>query len=205
MMIRILIRYRWLINLNCRLIEKQSPLSGIWGAWIAEWYHTWLWKLGSCTMAWAVNSSLGDNKLFIRPKHNIYTFSWFYFVYLIQYYYLSVKFVMCMNQKIENKNIFLPKIFVLIILVACLSYHCLSRRRQFFKRRFLASWRHSQTRFIRTSLSVRYWFSDGWLPQIWKERTTWCIFKLARQQKLETKISQHLPIYSPKSFHRILL
>ena len=36
---------------------------------------------------------LSVDKLFIRPKHNIYTFSSFFLVYLIWYFYLSVKFV----------------------------------------------------------------------------------------------------------------
>ena len=48
---------------------------------------------------------LGDDKLFIGPKHNIYAFSWFYLVYLIWYYYLCVKFAMwIVKQKIENKQ-----------------------------------------------------------------------------------------------------
>ena len=44
-----------------------------WGAWIAEWYHTRFWSLVHYAMPWAMSSSLGDNKLFFGPKHNIYT------------------------------------------------------------------------------------------------------------------------------------
>ena len=66
------------------------------GAWISEWYHTWLWSLVSCAMPWAVSSSR-------RTLSSL-----FYLVYLIWYYYLSVKFVMwIVKQKIENKiNLF---------------------------------------------------------------------------------------------------
>ena len=52
-----------------------------WGAWIADWYHTGLWSLVCCTMAWAESLSLGDDKLFFGPKDDIYAdsiwFSWF--------------------------------------------------------------------------------------------------------------------------------
>ena len=44
----------------------------MWGTWIAEWYHTWLWSLVHCAMHWAVSLSLSDNKLFFGPKHNIF-------------------------------------------------------------------------------------------------------------------------------------
>ena len=78
------------------------------GTWIAEWCHTWLWTLVQYTMPWAVSLHLGDNKLFIGPKHKIYAFSLFYLVNLIWYYYLSVKFVMwIVKQKIENKQKFI--------------------------------------------------------------------------------------------------
>ena len=43
-------------------------------AWIAEWYHTWLWSSVRCAMPWAKSLSLSDDKLFFGPKHNIYTF-----------------------------------------------------------------------------------------------------------------------------------
>ena len=53
----------------------------------------------------AVSLRFGDDKLFIGPKHNIYTFSLFYLVFLIWHYQLSVKFVMwIVKQKIENKQ-----------------------------------------------------------------------------------------------------
>ena len=44
------------------------------GAWIADWYHIRLWSLVHFAMPWAMSSSLGDNKLFFGPKHNIYAF-----------------------------------------------------------------------------------------------------------------------------------
>ena len=58
-------------------------------------------------MPWAVSLSLGDDKLFFRPKHNIYALFVILFGLfdLIWYYYLSVKFVMwILKQKIENKR-----------------------------------------------------------------------------------------------------
>ena len=70
---------------------------------MAEWYHTWLWTLVWCAVPWAVGLSLGDNKLFIGPKQNIYAFSWFYLVYLIWYYYLS-SCELIVKQNIENKQ-----------------------------------------------------------------------------------------------------
>ena len=45
---------------------------------------------------------LGDDKLFIGPKHNIYAFSWFYLVYLIWYYYLFVCQICHENSETEN-------------------------------------------------------------------------------------------------------
>ena len=51
----------------CRIIR-----SHLRGAWIVEWYHTWLLSMVHCAMPWALNSSLGDDKLFFGPKHNIY-------------------------------------------------------------------------------------------------------------------------------------
>ena len=41
-------------------------------------------------MPWAMSLRLGDDKLFLGPKQNICVF---FMVYLICYYYLSVKFV----------------------------------------------------------------------------------------------------------------
>ena len=62
-------------------------------------------------MPWAMSSSLGDDKLFFGPKQNNYAFFTIILVYLIWYYYLSVKFVMwIVKQKIENKIIFLKKL-----------------------------------------------------------------------------------------------
>ena len=45
-----------------------------WGAWIAEWYHTWLWSPVCCAMLWAVSLSHSDDKFFFGPKHYIYAF-----------------------------------------------------------------------------------------------------------------------------------
>ena len=65
----------YLKNLFCLNFRKSViilMLEG--GAWIAEWYHTWLWSSVYCAMPWAVSLILGDDKLFFRPKHNIYAF-----------------------------------------------------------------------------------------------------------------------------------
>ena len=57
-------------------------------------------------MPQATSLCLGDNKLFIGPKHNIYALSYYYLVYLIWCHYLSVKFVMwIVKQKIEDKQL----------------------------------------------------------------------------------------------------
>ena len=73
--------------LNCFLKWSENVLCWlnytlINGAWIAEWYHTWLWSSVSCAMPWAVSLRLGDDKLLFRPNHSIYTlfmipFGWF--------------------------------------------------------------------------------------------------------------------------------
>ena len=61
-------------------------------------------------MPWAVSSRLSDDKLFLDTNTTSMLSSWFYLVYLIWYYYLSVKFVMSIvKQKIENKRIFFNK------------------------------------------------------------------------------------------------
>ena len=73
-----------------------------WDTWIAEW----IWTLVHCAMPTAMKLCLSDNKLFFRSKHNNYAFSWLNLVYLIRHDYLSVKFVMQIeNQKI-NENWF---------------------------------------------------------------------------------------------------
>ena len=52
-------------------------------------------------MPWAVSLSLGGDKLFFGPKHNIYAL----FMILFGLFDLSVKFVMwIVKQKIENKR-----------------------------------------------------------------------------------------------------
>ena len=61
-------------------------------------------------MPWAVSLSLGDDKLFFGPKHNIYALFMILFGLFVWYYYLSVKFVMwIVKQKIENKRNLLKK------------------------------------------------------------------------------------------------
>ena len=79
------------------------------GAWIAEWYHTLLWSSIHSAMPWAMSSSLGEDKLFFRPKHNIYAL----FMILFGLFDLILLFVMwIVKQKIENKiNLFLKKIW----------------------------------------------------------------------------------------------
>ena len=43
------------------------------GTWIDEGYHIQLWTSVQCTTPWAVSLRLGDDKLFIGLRHNIYT------------------------------------------------------------------------------------------------------------------------------------
>ena len=84
------------------------------GAWIAVWYHTWLWSSVHCAMPWAVSLSLGDDKLFLDPNTISKLYSWFY---LVWYYYLSVKFVMwIVKQKIENKRYLFTKNLHILLL-----------------------------------------------------------------------------------------
>ena len=80
-----------------------------WGAWIAEWYHTWLWSSVHCAMPWAMSLSLGDDKLFFGPKHNIYALFMILFGLFDLILLFDVKFVMwIVKQKIKNKtNLFL--------------------------------------------------------------------------------------------------
>ena len=63
-----------------------------------------------------MSSSLGDNKLFLDPSTTSTLYSLFYLVNLIQYYYLSVKFVIwIVKQKIENKrNLFVKTCKILV-------------------------------------------------------------------------------------------
>ena len=87
--------------------------------WIAERYDTSLWTSVCSTMPWAVSLQFSDNKLFIGPKHNMYTFFMILFDLFdtIQFYYLSAKSIICQpnlscelwKQKIENKQILFLK------------------------------------------------------------------------------------------------
>ena len=55
---------------------------------------------------WAMSLCLSDNKLFFRPKaQNLHIFHDFYWMYLIWYYCLSVKFVIELwNRKLKVTN-----------------------------------------------------------------------------------------------------
>ena len=99
---------------NRRRINVEWSIRKCWGAWIVEWYHTWLWTSVCCIMPWAMSSSLGDDKLFFRTKHTIYVFFMIVVGFLIWYSYLSVTFVMwSVKQEIKNKqNLFLKKLKV---------------------------------------------------------------------------------------------
>ena len=59
------------INIHYSPCKKYDKLVG---AWIAEWYHTWLSTLEHCAMPWAMSLSLCDDKLFFGPNHTIYAF-----------------------------------------------------------------------------------------------------------------------------------
>ena len=108
------------------------------GTWIAWWYHTQLWTLVCCTMPWAMSSSLDVDKLIFDPCTTSTLSSWFYLVYLIWYYYLSVKFVLwIVKQKIENKINLFKKPFYLderkssnycpfIALLSWSKFHCIT-------------------------------------------------------------------------------
>ena len=45
------------------VVDSATVLS-LWNLWGAEWSHTWLWS----------SLGLGDDKLLLAPKHNIYAF-----------------------------------------------------------------------------------------------------------------------------------
>ena len=61
-------------------------------------------------MPWALSSSLSDNKLFFRPKHNIYAL----FMILFGLFDLILLFVMwIVKQKIENKRNLFKKIMLI--------------------------------------------------------------------------------------------
>ena len=84
---------------------KANPPINFGGVWIAEKYHTRLRSSVCCTMPWALSSSLGDDRLFLDPSTTSMLSSWFYLVYLIWYYYFSVKFVMwIVNRKLKIKE-----------------------------------------------------------------------------------------------------
>ena len=69
---------------------------------IAKWYHTRLWTL-PCPEPWF--QALVTTNSFSDPSTTSTHSSWFCVVYLIWYYYLSVKFLMwIVKQKIEEKT-----------------------------------------------------------------------------------------------------
>ena len=65
------------------MYKKYTNPLHFWGAWIAEWYHTWLWSSVYCAIPWAVSLSLGENILFLDPStksmlfHDSIWFVWF--------------------------------------------------------------------------------------------------------------------------------
>ena len=70
-----------------------------------------------CPGPW-IQASVTTNS-FLDPSTTSMLYSWLYLVYLIWYYYLSVKFVIwIVKQKIENKrNLFLKKSLYLVTLL----------------------------------------------------------------------------------------
>ena len=83
----------------------------IGGAWIAEWYHTWLWTSVYCTMPWAGILSLGDDQLFFGPKHSIYAFFMILFVLFdfILLFVCQICHVNCETEKFTINKIYLLK------------------------------------------------------------------------------------------------
>ena len=73
-------------------------------SWLASHFAL---NIGTLRHALGCELSLGDDS-FLDPSKTSMLSSWLYLVYLIWYYYLSVKFVMwIVKQKMENKFIFI--------------------------------------------------------------------------------------------------
>ena len=78
-------------------------------------YHPWLWALVGYAAPWAVCLQLGDDKLFIRPKHNIYTF--FMIVFGLFYSKLLFVFQIChvnceTNRKLKKTKFIFKKMLL---------------------------------------------------------------------------------------------
>ena len=102
----------WVANLHYVIIEHSDWLFKVtWlhSAWIAEWSSHSTLKIGTlCPGPWV--QALVTSNSFSDPSTTSMLYSWFYLICLIQYYYLSVKFVLwIVKQKIENKRIFFFK------------------------------------------------------------------------------------------------
>ena len=98
------------LPLLCRQIMYMHGLKKIcvFSAWIAEWYHTRLWTLACCPGPWV--QALVMTNFLSDPSTTSILFSWFFLVYLIQYCYLVVKFVMwIVIQKLKINKIRLKK------------------------------------------------------------------------------------------------
>ena len=100
-----------------RSLLSHTHLSFIWGTWIAEWYDTRLSTLVCWAMPWTVSLCLGVDQRFTGPKNSIYTVSWFFLVYFILYYNLSVKFVKWIVKQKTEKNLF-KKISTFIVSIS---------------------------------------------------------------------------------------
>ena len=112
------LRFFQVLN-NCSLWTIDNTKFG--GARIAKWYHTRLWSLVCCTMPWAMSSSLSYDNLFLDPSTTSTLSSWLYLVYLIRYYYLSVKFLMWKrDRKCLLLTIFLCTSILFVVDLSCL-------------------------------------------------------------------------------------
>ena len=104
----------WAIKHSKKSFVGQStirrPYSCLRGAWIAEWsFHSTIEHWNAAP--WAMSSHLSDDKLFIGPKHNIYTL----FMISIWFFYLILLFVMELwnrqlkiNKKFKNLTCVYP-------------------------------------------------------------------------------------------------
>ena len=83
----------------CRIIRSQLR-----GAWIVEWYHTWLLSMVHCAMPWALNSSLGDDQtlFWTQAQHLCFIHDSIWFIWFDTIICLSIV-MWIVKQKIENK------------------------------------------------------------------------------------------------------
>ena len=76
----------------------------------SEWFHTWLWSLVHCAIGHEFKPQWQQTLFRTQAQHLCFIHD-FYLIYLIWYYYFSVKFFMwIVKQKIENKRIFLYRV-----------------------------------------------------------------------------------------------